>query len=87
MCDPILVTLLKIQSHDSQSSRENATPSSGTSPLASYKKVAPGNKMQNFYLWPAPAHDNGIITCHSMLYFLVMRELLKWFSRYNATSW
>ena len=31
MGDPIIVNLL------SQSSRENATPSSGTSPLASYK--------------------------------------------------
>ena len=41
MCDPILVTLLKMRPHYSQSSRENATPSSGTSPLASYKKVAP----------------------------------------------
>ena len=30
---PILVTLLKMRPHDSQSSRENATPSSGTSPL------------------------------------------------------
>ena len=31
----------------SQSSRENATPSSGTSPLASYKEVAPpgGNSL------------------------------------------
>ena len=28
MCDPILVTLLKMQPHYSQSSRENATPSS-----------------------------------------------------------
>ena len=37
MWDPILVTLLKMQPHYSQSSRENATPSSGTSPLASYK--------------------------------------------------
>ena len=27
--------------HYSQSSRENATPSSGTSPLASYKEVRP----------------------------------------------
>ena len=42
MCDPILVTLLKMRPHDSQSSRENATPSSSTSPLASYKEVAPG---------------------------------------------
>ena len=32
MCDPILVTLLKIRPHYSQSSRENATLSSGTSP-------------------------------------------------------
>ena len=35
------ITLLKMQSHYSQSSRENATPSSGTSPLASYKEVPP----------------------------------------------
>ena len=41
MCDPILVTLLKMQPHNSQSSRENATPSSGTAPLASYKEVPP----------------------------------------------
>ena len=41
MCDPILVTLLKMQPHSSQSRRENATPSSGTSPLASYKGVPP----------------------------------------------
>ena len=41
MCDPILVTLLKMQPHYSQSSRENATPSSGTSQLASYKEVPP----------------------------------------------
>ena len=31
MCDPILVTLMKMQSPYSQSSRENATPSSGAS--------------------------------------------------------
>ena len=43
MCGPILVTLLKMQPHYSQSSRENATPSSGTSSLASYKEVpSPG---------------------------------------------
>ena len=41
MCDPILVTLLKMRPHYSQSSCENATPSSGTSPLASYKEVPP----------------------------------------------
>ena len=37
--DLILVTLLQIRPHHSQSSRENATPSSDTSPLASYKEV------------------------------------------------
>ena len=41
MCNPILVTLLKMRPHYSQSSRENATPSSGTSPLTSYKEVHP----------------------------------------------
>ena len=41
MCDPILVTLLKMWRHDIQSSRGNATPSSGTSPIASYKEVPP----------------------------------------------
>ena len=39
MCDPILVTLQKMQPHYSQSSHENATTSSGTSPVASYKEV------------------------------------------------
>ena len=42
MYDPeILVTLLKMQPHYSQSSRENATPSSGTFLVASYKEVPP----------------------------------------------
>ena len=40
-CDVILVTLLKMRSHDSHSSRENATPSSGTSPVVSYKELPP----------------------------------------------
>ena len=38
MCDPIVVTPLKMRPHNSQSGRENATPSSDTSPLVSYKK-------------------------------------------------
>ena len=37
--DPILVTLLKMQPHYSKSNCENVTPSSGTSPLASYEEV------------------------------------------------
>ena len=41
MCDPILVTVLKKQPHYSQSSRKNATPSSGTSPAAYYLEVPP----------------------------------------------
>ena len=41
MCDPILVMLLKMRPHYSQSSRKNETPSSGTSPLAFYKEVHP----------------------------------------------
>ena len=41
MCDPILVTPLKMRAHYSQCSSENATPSNGTSPLASYKEVPP----------------------------------------------
>ena len=39
MCDLTLVMLLKMQPHYSQSSHQNATPSSGTFPLASYKEV------------------------------------------------
>ena len=41
MCDPILVTVLKMRPHYSQSSRENATLCSGTSPVAFYKEVPP----------------------------------------------
>ena len=41
MYHTILLTLLKMRPHDSQSSRENAAPSSGTSPVASYKEVPP----------------------------------------------
>ena len=41
MCDPILVKPLKMRPRYSQSRRENATPSSGKSPLASYREVPP----------------------------------------------
>ena len=50
MCDPILVSRLEMQPHHSQSSRENASPSGGTSlhpyfwevrlPSALYLKLA-----------------------------------------------
>ena len=52
VCDPILVTLLTMRPHYSHSSRENATPSSGTSPLASCKGVPPPPKTvfnKNFF--------------------------------------
>ena len=39
ICHPILVTLLKMRSHFCHLSGENATPSSGTSPLVSCKGV------------------------------------------------
>ena len=42
MCDPFLVTVLKMRPHYSQSRRENATTTSGTSPLGPYKEVPPG---------------------------------------------
>ena len=48
MCNTILVTPLKMQPHYSQSSRENATPSSGTSPLASYKEACISTKHGKF---------------------------------------
>ena len=44
MWDPILVTLLKMPPQCCQSSHENATSSSGTSPLASYEEVPPGQE-------------------------------------------
>ena len=44
MYDPTLVTLLKMRPHYSQSSRENATPFSVTSPLVSYKDPPPRGK-------------------------------------------
>ena len=39
--------------HYSQSNRENATPSSGTSPLASYMEVPPP---------PPPGHVTGVMS-------------------------
>ena len=41
MCATILVALLKMPAHYNHSSRENATPSSGASPLGSNKEVPP----------------------------------------------
>ena len=46
MCDPILGTLLTMRPHDSQSSHENATPSSDTSPLASLT-----DRQTDMFIW------------------------------------
>ena len=48
ICHPILVTLLKMLPHYSQLKREIATPSSGSSPLASYKEVHPPDYTQYY---------------------------------------
>ena len=62
MYDPFLVSLMKMRPHDSQSSRENVTPFSGASSLASYKEVhhllLPREQDVEF-LFMAPAHDSG----------------------------
>ena len=54
MCDPILVTLLKMRP---QSSCENVTPSSSTSPLPSYKEIPPSP------LGP----DHAVPSCEALL--------------------
>ena len=51
MFDPTLVTLLRMRTRHSQSSRENGTSSSGTSPLASYKEVSPPPPYPGATLW------------------------------------
>ena len=63
MCDPILLTLLIMRPHYSQSSRENATPSSGTSPLVSYKEVP-----------PIPPRGNSYIKVTGVLFVSLMSE-------------
>ena len=66
MWDPILVTLLKMPPHCSQSSHENATPSSGTSPVASYEEVPPGTRD---VLWSTRKSDENY-------FFLAFRLVL-----------
>ena len=81
MCDPILVTPLKMQPHYSQSSRENATPSSGTSPVASYKQVPPGvyfsskiysNSFFYSYQWDRRGDPFAARRTNNMLYVTVI---------------
>ena len=67
MCDPIVVTLLKMRPHYSQSSRKTATPSSGTSLLASYKEVPPPPHPPEGY---RPLPDVSLSTACNEFYFL-----------------
>ena len=83
MCDPILVTVLKMQPHYSQSSRKNATPSSGTSPVASYKEVPPPPLLP---LWQNKSlcETIGMKICHlyshsdenQVIFMILMRNVL-----------
>ena len=57
MCNPILLTLLKMWPHYSQSSHENVTPSSSTSLLPLYKEVPPSP------LGP----DHAVPSCEALL--------------------
>ena len=67
MYDPILVTLLKMRPHYSQSSWENATPSSGTSPLASYKEVPPTPPSGCSLDIRKPCYERKTISCRLTL--------------------
>ena len=64
MCEPILVTLWKMWPQDSQSSLENVTLSSGTSPLASYKRKHP----------PPPPGGGGLSRVFSIFQFPIMHS-------------
>ena len=48
---------LKMRPHYSQSSRENATPSSGTSSLASYQEVPPHHQPRAAMLRRVSTHE------------------------------
>ena len=86
MFDPILVTQLKMRPHYSQSSRKNATPSNGTSPLAFYKDVPPGGNEwlilmhRSFFLaWIAVssyAISGATKSCVFFLSFYVWKEVM-----------
>ena len=84
MCDPILVPLLKMQPHYSQSSRENATLSSGTSPLASYTEVPasprpprPGHHTKDNARFYRFIPDSETVTIIVVSFFFIHRILLE----------
>ena len=67
MCEPILVTPLKMRPHDSQSSREKATPSSGTTPLASYNEVAPTPKAWDITEATSDQNNIYVVKCEQFM--------------------
>ena len=72
MCDPTLITLLTMRPHFRQSSRENATPSSGTSPLASCKEVPPPGRIHVVInLPPLPTAPSPHRAIHKMIFLSI----------------
>ena len=72
MCDPTLITLLTMRPHYRQCSQENATPSCGTSPLASYKEVPPPGLIHvviNSFPLPTAPSPHGAI--HKMIFLSI----------------
>ena len=72
MYDPILVTLLKMRPHDSQSCPEYLTPSSSTSQLPSYKEVSPP---------PAPQTGRGVLIKPGTMN--ILEHLVTFWNTYN----
>ena len=76
MRDPIAVVTIENAAHFSQSSRENAIPSSGTSPLISYEEVPPPRHCgcqqmyRNCIFWPLKfAGHCNLCVIHALLNF------------------
>ena len=88
MCNPIPVSLLKMQPHDSQSSHENASPSSCTSSLASYKEVPPGGgeslAKTTQFLWKLC--DTQKLTLYPQAYIPLAGEHIR-FQRWHFKDW
>ena len=90
MCGPILVTLLKMQPLYSQSSRKNATPPSGTSPLAYYQECpTPGKPNEKMLRELIKIHlfllPGSIINCMSLLYVSII--ILEKYNVCSLNAW
>ena len=82
MCDRILVTQFKMRPHDSESSRENATPSSATSPLALIRKYSPPcelvGRWKELSFWPSAISWKSVIL-RTWPHKYIFNNLGKWF--------